>query len=412
MSKIKKPVLRDEVYQSNPIIESRKDMDSLSVRVFLLGLRAINPHFSKKDKHFDLEFNEVFFPNEMLRNLFGHSEYLTQLKKDCQKIFDIIIELNHKDGGFVLMHLFQKLKYVPNKGLYLKFDDLMRPYILDLFQSRGYTKINVEQIFKLTSTYSIRLVELLLQYQNIPLYQSGQHIIREMSVEEVRFALNVPEFAYEGRMNNFRKKVLDEPIDEINKKTIYKMKYDVLKSGRNVTGFRFHMDISEVPIAISSPKSDELKFSLMSPAVMDEFIRLTVAENIFKKCTGNNDCLLRMRYAEDALDEYKTNNVVKNPLAFLRKAIENDWNGKADKAKDEKFAKRDSEYLKVDISDLRKGERFISRKTVAYFKAVLKENNNNFDRIKRGLAYYGWSVERFKEIYKIALESDSIANDF
>ena len=119
-----------------------------------------------------------------------------------------------------------------------------------------------------------------------------------------------------------------------------------------------------------------------------------------------------MRYAEDALDEYKTNNVVKNPLAFLRKAIENDWNGKADKAKDEKFAKRDSEYLKVDISDLRKGERFISRKTVAYFKAVLKENNNNFDRIKRGLAYYGWSIERFKEIYKIALESDSIANDF
>ena len=83
-------------------------------------------------------------------------------------MFDAKIRLRYEDGWFTLMHIFRQLDYVPKEGLYLQFDELMRPYLLDLFDTRGYMEINVEQIFCLTSTYAIRFVEIMLQYQNIP----------------------------------------------------------------------------------------------------------------------------------------------------------------------------------------------------------------------------------------------------
>ena len=82
------------------------------------------------------------------------------------------------------MHLFSRLKYEPTEGLYLKFDESMRPYLLDLFQSDGYTKISVEQVFYLTSPYAWRLVELMLQYQNIPEFKVRQEIVREIDIEK------------------------------------------------------------------------------------------------------------------------------------------------------------------------------------------------------------------------------------
>ena len=186
-------VLRNDVYQSNPLVNSRKVFDLLGMRIFLLGLRGLNPHFSEQDKYYDKEFPKLFIPTSKLTELFGNTKYLAELKPACKKLFDTIIELNSVNGGFELYHLFRKLKYEPGEGLYLQFDELLRPYILDLFQTKGYTRINVEYLFKLSSPYAMRLLELLLQYQNIKFFKELMEIKRKMTVEELRFTLNVPD---------------------------------------------------------------------------------------------------------------------------------------------------------------------------------------------------------------------------
>ncbi len=238
---LKESPLRKDIYQSNPLINARKGMDIIELRIFSLGLQGLNPHRSLKDKFYDKEFPLTFIPTIKLVEIFGNTWYLHDLEKICDKLFNAKITLNDDDGSFEMFHIFQRLKYKPKEGLYIKFDDLMKPYILELFQSKGYTKINIEQIFPLMSTYSVRLVELLLQFQGT----KKKILSRKIDIDNLRFVLNVPDNAYIDRMDNFKKNVIEKPIAEINKKTKYKMDYCPIKTGKKVTDFVFYMDISK-----------------------------------------------------------------------------------------------------------------------------------------------------------------------
>lgn len=316
------PVLRNDIYQSNPLIQARKEFNALEMRVFFLGLRGLNPHFSLNDKKFDENFSELFIPTARLTELFGgNTWYLHELEKFCDGFFDAKVHLRYEDGGFTIMHIFNRLDYVPNEGLYLQFDEQMRPYLLDLFEAKGYTALNVEQIFGLTSTYAVRLVEIMLQYQNIPEYRANLEIMREISMEDLKFMLNVPKGAYDGRFDNFRKFVLDEPIAEINEKTLYEMSYCVIKCGRVIKGFELRMKF--VPMTV---KEQKLVFG---ERAIEELKRLGFTEDaamdIWQKCESTDDCLKRLSTAQKILRRQKKNKPVENELGFLRQAIEENW---------------------------------------------------------------------------------------
>ena len=233
---------RELVYQGNPLIQSRKQFSTIGMRLFILGIMTLNPHLSKNDKFFDEEFPSAHISTNELTKVFDNTGYLGRLKEECDKLFNSSVTLDYKNGGFKLMHIFDVLEYLPNDGLYIQFDTKMKPYLLELVKG-GYTAVNIEQVFKLTSTYAVRLIELCMQYRNMT---KGNVITRKFTEKDIRFYLNVPEDAYEGRMSNFRKKVLDEPIEEITKKTDFRMSYHTEKEGRRIKFFVFELDISSI----------------------------------------------------------------------------------------------------------------------------------------------------------------------
>ena len=316
------PMLRNEVYQSNPLIEARKNFDSVGMKIFVLGLQGVNPHFSEQDKFFDREFRELFIPADRLAAIFGNTWYLHEMKSVCKKMFNATIEVDYPNGGFALYHLFRKLEYVPTKGLYLWFDDLLKPYVLDLIEAQGYTQINVETIFRLSSSYAIRLLELMLQYQNVREFRLRKEVTRTMKMDELRFMLNVPEGAYSGRLNNFRKFVLDDPIREINERTLYTMNYKTLKKGRNVVGFEFKLNMSRLPTVEAEvqrvPFVNDAIETLKSLGFTEKAARAT-----FGKCLDVEDCFSRINRAQALMDRSKT--PIRNKVGFLRRAIEQDW---------------------------------------------------------------------------------------
>ena len=59
---------------------------------------------------------------------------------------------------------------------------------------------------------------------------------RKFTYEDLREMLNVKENDY-TRMDSFKKKVLDEPIKDINDNTQYLLDYKPTKTGRKITGF-------------------------------------------------------------------------------------------------------------------------------------------------------------------------------
>ena len=183
---------RELVYQGNPLIQSRKQFSTVGMRLFILGLMTLNPHLSKNDKFFDKEFPSAHISTNELTRVFGNTRYLEMLKSECDKLFNSSVTLDYKNGGFKLMHIFDVLEYLQNDGLYIQFDAKMKEYLLELVKG-GYTALNIEQIFKLTSTYAVRLIELCMQYRNMT---KDNVITRPLTVEEIRFYLNVPDDAY------------------------------------------------------------------------------------------------------------------------------------------------------------------------------------------------------------------------
>lgn len=97
-----------------------------------------------------------------------------------------------------------------------------------------FTKYHIEQTHALNSRYSLRLYELVIQYLKMsetPVFE----------LKKFRFQMGLLPNEYD-RMNNFKKKVLDLAVSEINEKTDVFIKYNNIKKGRVITGFKFFIE--------------------------------------------------------------------------------------------------------------------------------------------------------------------------
>lgn len=316
------PIFCNKIYQSNLLIGARKNFDLFGMKIFLLSLQGLNPHFSIQDKIFDQKFKELLIPSAKLKEVFGNNWYLHQIKTTCNKLFDSTIEVDQPNGVIELRHLFRRLEYVPSEGLYVWFDDVLRPYVLDLLDTRGFTQVDAPSLLKLSSTYAIRLLEVMLQYRNFEKFKIRREIIRTLKVSELRFMLNVPEGTYQGRLNNFKKFVLENPIREINERTNYRMSLQPIKSGRQVVAFEFKLDTKLVPNVENNERRTPLVHEAID-ALQSLGFTEKVAFAIFKKCIDVDDCFSRINRAQALLARSKM--PIRNREGFLRKAIEQDW---------------------------------------------------------------------------------------
>jgi len=431
ITKNKKQVKGNAVtYQGNPLIQSRKYFNSIGTRLFILGLMGLNPHLSKNDKFFDEEFPLIRISTSELTRLFGHTEYLSMLESECEKLFNSSIKLNYTDGGWELMHIFDVMKYVPKEGLYIQFDQKMKPHLLELVKG-NYTAVNIEQIFKLTSTYAVRLIELCLQYRNMT---KGNVIERKLTMENLRFYLNVPDDAYVGRLDHFKQRVLDDPIKEIAKVTDFRLSYTTEKEGRRIKYFVFELDISGVSdnaFNIQSEKVDKLPVSAPFADVLGELVAQGFsrksAQAILNKVNDDIEVGLRLEYALKILPAYHKKNPIQNRQGFLRKAILEDWRKNDVKSKnkmnisDASKVKNQMQLNNLDFekqklqqqvndaydalkktgisqADLQGDEKPISAGVVNAIKQAILQNNLS-DASKTILQSFNFTTERFKQVY-------------
>lgn len=102
-----------------------------------------------------------------------------------------------------------------------------------------FTSYLLEQTVGLSSVYSIRLYELLTQWRTAkktPVFE----------LEKFRAQMGVGVNEYE-KMNDFKKRVLDLAINEINDKTDLKVSYTQEKKGVRISGFKFTVNEKPKP---------------------------------------------------------------------------------------------------------------------------------------------------------------------
>lgn len=102
-----------------------------------------------------------------------------------------------------------------------------------------FTSYLLEQTASMSSIYSVRLYELLVQWKaakNTPVFELGNF----------RDQLGIEVNEYQ-RMGNFKLRVLDLAVEEINEKSDIKVSYKQVKKGRTITGFKFKVSVKDKP---------------------------------------------------------------------------------------------------------------------------------------------------------------------
>ena len=124
----------------------------------------------------------------------------------------------------------QQATYNDGKGyVEVMFSNGIIPLITRL--SKEYTEYELIQIRNLNSVYALRIFEMLMQWRSV----SKTPLV---TIDDLRNRLGIADHQYK-LMSNFKARVLDLAINEINEHTDIIVKYQQHKQGKVITGFTF-----------------------------------------------------------------------------------------------------------------------------------------------------------------------------
>jgi plasmid replication initiation protein len=215
--------------QDNRIVNGRWKMNLNQSRIFLTAMSMIEDG--------DKEFEAYRIKGSDLKKLLdlkGNSIY-EQLSKDVPKLMTTYVSIEHEKGNDKEWFSLVSSARYKNGDLFLKFDNSMKPYLLNL--KSKFTQCKLDDAMKFKSMYSLRLFLMLKQFDS-----TGW---RHMAVDELRDSLNL-NATKENHLkkdmykmvNDLKKRVLLPAVAELNK-TGFKVELQELKEGRKITAFKF-----------------------------------------------------------------------------------------------------------------------------------------------------------------------------
>lgn len=105
---------------------------------------------------------------------------------------------------------------------------------------KHFTTYQLKQVSQLTSKYAIRLYEILIAWRDI-----GKTPV--MDLKDFRYRLGLKDAEYIA-MNDFKKRVIEPAMNQINKLTDISVKYEQFKTGRVISGFQFSFTVKDMDV--------------------------------------------------------------------------------------------------------------------------------------------------------------------
>lgn len=213
---------KNHVVKSNQVIEASYQLSAVEQRIVLAAISQI----PKNQPITDDELYPVSVAE--LKQLGVHEKTAYRdLKEGINRLYERSINLSIDDKS-IKMRWVQEIQFLDSQSVIgIRFSKPILPFISNL--SREFTKYALSDIAGINSGYGIRIYELLVQYRQI-----GK---REISVESLRTMLELgkkyPLFA------DFKKRVIDTAVDQINEYSPIRVTYEQKKTGRKVTHIIF-----------------------------------------------------------------------------------------------------------------------------------------------------------------------------
>lgn len=229
----------DLVVKDNTLTNASYTLSLVEQRLILLAIVAAREsNLNLQSKHKLLVTADSYAKQF---NVVRQAAYLA-LKEACENLFERRFSFEERNGKVkqVKSRWVSRIAYIEEHAeVEIVFADDVIPLITEL--EARFTQYELKQISGLSSTYAIRLYELLIAWRS-----TGKTPI--LSLEEFKNKLGVNAGDY-SRADNFKRRVLDIAIKQINENTDISVEYEQHKQGRIITGFSFSFKFKKIPKA-------------------------------------------------------------------------------------------------------------------------------------------------------------------
>lgn len=348
-----------KVVEHNSLITSIAKMDKTPLKMFELAVSYINTEEPPKDHTVYLSKKELFTFFKVSDNN-KHSRFKEAVEKMQKQAFFKIKE--KKEHGFEFENIVP-IPYVKwtdyNDEVTIRFSPEIMPYLINL--KKNFTQHALSDLAELNSKYSIILYRWLSMQYNQYEYYSAKGGRREEQVESYRKpTISIKELrtmtdtvkAYKA-FRDLDKRVLKEPLEEINEHTSFNVTYDKIKKGRSIDSIVFHIEKKRMADD-NSYKLDDRAYQeakeeksrneadLLKQAMESKYTRLLIENFLLSPLEMTDTALMAGLQAHvyplyDELKELRGLNGVKDHLSYVA-------------AKQEAYSKRNvAKYLKKAI---------------------------------------------------------------
>lgn len=297
MNAVKKNIKSELVTQSNQLVEARYNMGLAEQRLILTMIARIQPD--------DEDFKPYKISVADLAQSLGvdkNSAY-RHCKKTTESLLTRVLKIEEPDG-LLQVGWVSSAKYEDGTGLvHLTFDPKLKPYLLQL--KSNFTSCRLEMLLSFKSQYSIRVYNLLKQYERI-----GN---REIELDPLRQMLGIRDEYQEYK--SFKNRILLPVQAELSDKSDICFDFSEIKYGRKVGAIRFVIKSKNVQPKI--PDDNVIKLFDMIPIGHRDRKTIKTAVDLNYHKHGFDYVKINILYCNEKCD--------KSYAGFLANALKFNW---------------------------------------------------------------------------------------
>lgn len=232
---------RNIVKQDYQLVNAKYKLSTAEIRFIMVALTQL--------ENDDTEFTEYEIKVSELEEKLKAEQNETRLKQFAKKLLSKPLEVPTGDG-WIIANWFADVEYIKGQAKFkCSFSKKLKPYLLEL--KKRYVSYNLKNILPLTSSYSVRIYQMLKEYEKLK--------IRYIKVDELMDILQVPK-SYK-LYSKFKQGILQVAEKELAEHTDIAFTFEEEKEGKRVDRliFRIYPNKQSQEGLIGTELSEDLK---------------------------------------------------------------------------------------------------------------------------------------------------------
>lgn len=252
------------VTKANTLVEAKYKLTALQEKFILLMVSYIQPD-DDEFEYYKIRIKDIIEALEIKSNKRAYQYLRNAITSLQQQTFEIGKTVDGKERSLVVNWVASSEYFLGDGYVEFEFSRKLKPYLLDL--KGQFTSFQLKNALRLDSWYSIRLYQLLKQYENSISPGFGK---RKLKVEAIKMTLKIAD-KYK-LYADFKRSVLETAKQEIINKTDLKFTYKEHKIGRKVDAIEFIItsNTKDEKVDLKPPKKPVEDLVLFPDEELDE----------------------------------------------------------------------------------------------------------------------------------------------